>query len=65
MFDTDWRVAMPKGPDGERCLVDAVGRAVTMANAATGEIENPRESPDNLPRCDPFALGQMRTGGYR
>ena len=34
---------MPKGPRGEKRPADAIGRAVMVAQIATGEIEDERE----------------------
>jgi hypothetical protein len=33
---------MPKGPDGRKRPADAIGRAVMVAQIATGEIEDQR-----------------------
>ncbi len=33
---------MPRGPNGERRPADVVGRAVTVARIATGEVEEKR-----------------------
>lgn len=34
---------MPKGPHGEKRPADAIGRAIKVAQIATGEVEDERE----------------------
>jgi hypothetical protein len=38
------RIAMPKGPKGERRPADAIGNAVMIARIATGEIQDNKKS---------------------
>ena len=46
---------MPKGPKGEKRPADAIGRAVRIAQIATGEIED--EAPDDGKDPNAKALG--------
>jgi hypothetical protein len=36
---------MPRGPKGEKRPADVIGNAVHVMRAATGEAEEPKESP--------------------
>ncbi len=38
---------MPKGPKGEKRPADVIGAAITVAQIATGEIEEPTEDGKN------------------
>lgn len=50
---------MPKGPKGQKRPADAIGRAVQIAQIATGEIED--ETPDDSK--DPAAKALGAKGG--
>jgi hypothetical protein len=42
-FTIQGRLAVPKGPNGEKRPADAVGLAVMIGKIATGEIEDTRD----------------------
>jgi len=50
---------MPKGPKGEKRPADAIGRAVRIAQIATGEVED--KAPDD--GKDPAAKALGAKGG--
>ena len=49
---------MPKGPNGQKRPADVIGAAVMVGRIATGEVEDKREPPRQLPSKPSAAEGK-------